>query len=64
MAKELCISIKHNGSRQPMEFNHISKEESSYIVCIIYLVAWYEMRLLTKLIYNHKDRTKSPLGLG
>ena len=42
MAKELSISIEHNGHLKTMEFNHNFKEESSYITCIIYLVEWYE----------------------
>lgn len=47
-----------------MEFNHISKEESNYIGCIIYLVEWNGMSRLAKPIHNHKDRVKFPLGLG
>jgi len=43
---------------------HISKEEFCYVACIIYLLAWYQVSHLAKPIQNHKNRVKSPLGLG
>jgi len=64
MAKELGIPIGYNGRRQTMEFHHISKEEFCYVTCIIYLLTWYEMSHLPQPIHNHKNKVKSPLGLG